>query len=144
MFWQRNRLWHHRRKHRHMMLPTIRNRTEKRRSSSARTIGLSAPARWICWKTRDIPFWRLPTQRQRLPCCRKKPIDVLVTDVGLPDMSGVMLAERAKVLVPGLPVIFATGNSHVEGVTLGPNVQLVVKPFSGEALAQAIALVTRG
>ena len=74
----------------------------------------------------------------------EKPIDVLVTDVGLPDMSGVMLAERAKVLVPGLPVIFATGNSHVEGVTLGPNVQLVVKPFSGEALAQAIALVTRG
>jgi DNA-binding response OmpR family regulator len=74
----------------------------------------------------------------------ERPIDVLVTDVGLPDMSGVMLAERAKALVFGLPVIFATGHSDVEGVTPGPNVQLVVKPFSGETLAAAIAYVTKG
>jgi len=74
----------------------------------------------------------------------ERTVDVLVTDVGLPDMSGVMLAERAKTLVPGLPVIFATGHSDVEGVIPGPNVQLVVKPFSGETLAAAIALVTRG
>jgi PAS domain S-box-containing protein len=74
----------------------------------------------------------------------ERTIDVLVTDVGLPDMSGVMLAERAKALVSGLPVIFATGHSDVEGVTPGPNVQLVVKPFSGETLAAAIAYVTKG
>jgi PAS domain S-box-containing protein len=74
----------------------------------------------------------------------ERPIDVLVTDVGLPDMSGVMLAERAKALVSGLPVIFATGHSDVEGVTPGPTVQLVVKPFSGETLAAAIAYVTKG
>ncbi|WP_426124172.1 PAS domain S-box protein [Pararhizobium sp. PWRC1-1] len=74
----------------------------------------------------------------------ERSIDVLVTDVGLPDMSGVMLAERAKALVSGLPVIFATGHSEVEGVMPGPNVQLVVKPFSGETLAAAIAHVTKG
>lgn len=83
-------------------------------------------------------FW--PRRRGVLS---ERAVDVLVTDVGLPDMSAVVLAERAKALVPGLPVIFATGHSDVEGVTLGPNVQLVVKPFSGETLATAIALVTR-
>jgi PAS domain S-box-containing protein len=73
----------------------------------------------------------------------ERPIDVLITDVGLPDMSGVMLAERAKALFSGLPVIFATGHSDIDGVTPGPDVQLVVKPFSGETLAAAIAHVTR-
>ncbi|WP_099050843.1 response regulator [Pararhizobium polonicum] len=74
----------------------------------------------------------------------ERTVDVLVTDVGLPDMSGVMLAERARILLPGLPVVFATGHSDVEGVTPGPLVQLVVKPFSGKTLAAAIAFVTGG
>ena len=80
--------------------------------------------------------------RTALATMAEQTIDVLVTDVGLPDMSGVMLAERARLLLPTLPVIFATGHSEVEGVTPGPDVQLVAKPYSGETLAAAIRAVT--
>ncbi|WP_455274621.1 hypothetical protein [Rhizobium herbae] len=54
------------------------------------------------------------------------------------------MAARTKALVSWVPVIFATGHSDVEGATPGPNVQLLVKPFSGETLAAAIAHVTGG
>nr|WP_268841587.1 response regulator [Rhizobium giardinii] len=74
----------------------------------------------------------------------ERPIDVLVTDIGLPDMSGVLLARRAKVMVADLPVVFVTGHSEVEDIQAGPAVQLVSKPYSSERLAAAIALVTTG
>jgi CheY-like chemotaxis protein len=74
----------------------------------------------------------------------ERPIDVLVTDIGLPDMSGVLLARRAKAMVADLPVVFVTGHSGVEDIQTGPAVQLVNKPYSSERLAAAIALVTAG
>lgn len=37
-------------------------------------------------------------------------IDILLTDVGLPDMSGEVLAERLREARPDLPVLFATGH----------------------------------
>ncbi|MBW9065758.1 response regulator [Rhizobium herbae] len=72
----------------------------------------------------------------------KRRNDVLVTDIGLPDMSGVLLAKRAKAMVAHLPVVFVTGHSEVEDIQTGPAVQLVYKPYSSATLAAAIALVT--
>ncbi len=80
--------------------------------------------------------------KSALSVLSERNIDILVTDVGLPDMSGIMLAERAKAFAPSLPVIFATGHSDHEGIQPGPGVQLVVKPYSGNTLAAAIAAVS--
>ncbi len=81
--------------------------------------------------------------KSALAALSERHIDILVTDVGLPDMSGIMLAERARAILPSLPVIYATGHSNHEGIEPGPGVQLVVKPYSGETLAAAIAAVSR-
>jgi len=75
-----------------------------------------------------------------------RPIDLLVTDVVLPRMSGVELAEKLRQGRPELRVLFISGytGSHLaaEGV-LPEGVQFLPKPFSpadlvrraGEALA---------
>src|SRR5690606_5448992 len=41
------------------------------------------------------------------------PIDILVTDVNLPDMSGLQLTLKLRETLPELPVIFATGDRDV-------------------------------
>ena len=56
--------------------------------------------------------------------------DVLLTDVGLPDMTGVELARRARLDAPEIVVIFATGRMHVEGAEAIPGAIVLHKPFS--------------
>ena len=66
------------------------------------------------------------------------PVDILLTDVGLPDMPGTTLAHHAKSRVPGLNVIFSTGEaSGTDSAALGA-ARTLVKPFTLEQLAAAI------
>ncbi len=79
--------------------------------------------------------------RTALDILGKTPIDLLLTDVGLPDMPGTVMAEKARLGRPSLPVIFATGHSSVEGAGSDPRTALVVKPYRATDLAAAIAKV---
>mgnify|MGYP000600808902 FL=1 len=66
---------------------------------------------------------------------------LLVTDVGLPGMNGLQLAEIARGLRPGLPVLFVTGyaaNAAVRAEFLEPGMHMISKPFSVQALAAAV------
>ena len=66
-----------------------------------------------------------------------QPIDLLVTDVGLPIVNGRQLAEIARERRPGLKVLFVTGyapNAAVRGEFLVPGMEMLTKPFSVEAL----------
>lgn len=56
-------------------------------------------------------------------------VDVLLTDVGLPDMSGVELAQRAVAMWPGLAVVFATGRSDIEGLDRFARAAMLPKPY---------------
>lgn len=64
------------------------------------------------------------------------PIDLLVTDVVLPGLSGTQLADRLRALRPRLRVLFISG--MVQEVTVkGPALAgggFLIKPFPGEAL----------
>ena len=67
-------------------------------------------------------------------------IDVLITDIGLPDGSGVDLARAVRIRRPNLPVIYATG--HVDhGLTLDAHSAAVIKPYGAEQLFDAIKRV---
>jgi CheY-like chemotaxis protein len=67
------------------------------------------------------------------------PVDILLTDVGLPDMPGTMLASHAKSRFPALDVIFATGEaSGTDTTALGTN-RILIKPFTFDQLAAAIS-----
>jgi DNA-binding response OmpR family regulator len=53
---------------------------------------------------------------EALAVLRTTPVDILLTDVGLPGMSGVQLAIEACELIPGLVVIFSSGRESVAGL----------------------------
>ncbi|MBB3936419.1 PAS domain S-box protein [Aureimonas phyllosphaerae] len=68
-------------------------------------------------------------------------IDLLFTDVVMPDIDGRMLAEEARRARPDLRVVFTTGytrNAIVHHGVLDAGVRLLTKPFSLEDLAMKL------
>jgi YesN/AraC family two-component response regulator len=71
----------------------------------------------------------------------KTPIDLLITDVIMPEMSGKDLALRIQALFPDLKVVFISG--YLDDIIgnqgiLEPGIQFIQKPIKIEALAQKI------
>jgi PAS domain S-box-containing protein len=67
-----------------------------------------------------------------------EPVDLLVTDVGLPGLNGRQLAEVARQHRPELKVLFMTGyakEAEVRGDFLDDGMDLLTKPFSIDELA---------
>lgn len=74
----------------------------------------------------------------------REPVDLLLTDVMMPDMRGTMLATRVRVLYPELPVMFVSGypGPLEEEFRIA---RLLAKPFSpGELLKQVGKRSSRG
>jgi PAS domain S-box-containing protein len=68
-------------------------------------------------------------------------IDLLISDVGLPGLNGRQLADAARLLRPGLKVIFMTGYAEVAASAQGflePGMALITKPFAMADLAAKI------
>lgn len=73
-------------------------------------------------------------------------LDLLLTDVALPRLSGPELAHRLRVLRPGLEVLFMSGYDDgrlVERGTAEGRVNLLVKPFAIDQLIERVAALTR-
>jgi CheY-like chemotaxis protein len=65
-----------------------------------------------------------------------KPVDLLVTDMSMPGMTGWDLARSLRAIRPGLPVLFVSGHNEHETAQWGrldPPVEHLFKPFSMEA-----------
>ena len=71
-----------------------------------------------------------------------RPIDLMVSDVGLPGMNGRQLAEVAREHRPELPILFVTGyaeNAAIRAGFLGTNMAMITKPFALDDLANKIS-----
>jgi PAS domain S-box-containing protein len=71
-------------------------------------------------------------------------IDLLLTDVVMPGMNGRELADRARVVMPNIRVLFMTGYSQdaiVHQGRLDPDVELLEKPFRRESLAVRVRAI---
>jgi len=80
---------------------------------------------------------------QALKVVEAEHIDVLVTDIGLPDMKGGELAVEALRRKPGMAVVFATGDSHLpEGAP--ENAVLLTKPYDEQQIISAVELAHAG
>lgn len=71
-------------------------------------------------------------------------IDLLFTDIVMPDMDGRRLVDAMRETRPDLPVIYTTGytrNAVVHNGVLDPGVELIGKPFTLEDLALRVRAV---
>ena len=75
------------------------------------------------------------------------PIDLLVTDLVMPGMDGAELGRQLRALRPAMRVLYITALAvaHLAGhtvvlnrIVLDPDVPILVKPFSIEALEQTV------
>jgi CheY-like chemotaxis protein len=72
---------------------------------------------------------------------RNAEVDLLFTDIVMPDQNGRELADEARRLRPGLRVLFTTGytrNAIVHNGILDAGVNLIVKPYSIDQLARKL------
>jgi PAS domain S-box-containing protein len=72
---------------------------------------------------------------------RGQGFDVLLTDLGLPGISGEELAAEVRRRFPGLPVIVASGYGQSDGQSEG--LRFIGKPYSSVDLQQALDEVAR-
>ena len=74
-------------------------------------------------------------------------LDLMISDVGLPGLSGRQLAEIARTARPNLHILFMTGyaaDAVHRPVLLGPRMDLMLKPFSIDAIALKIRGIMEG
>ena len=66
-----------------------------------------------------------------LPLLEAERFDLLLTDIVMPEMDGIELAQRAAQLAPGMRVMFITGFAAVALKTGAshPNARVLSKPF---------------
>ena len=67
-----------------------------------------------------------------------KAVDVMITDYAMPGMTGLQLAEEARRLRPGLPILLATGYADLPADTT-LDLPRLSKPYQQRQLAEQVA-----
>ena len=81
---------------------------------------------------------RVHSGEEALDRARAERFDLVFTDVVMPGMSGLDLADRLAELRPGLPVILTTGYSDEIATSGAGGRTVILKPYRPEILASAI------
>jgi signal transduction histidine kinase len=77
----------------------------------------------------------------------KQRVDLLLTDIGLPDLNGRQLADDGRKFRPKLKILLMTGYAgNIAGGNgfLGPGMELIIKPFSLDVLANRVTGMIEG
>lgn len=68
---------------------------------------------------------------------QKRSIDLLITDYAMPQMNGVQLANAAREIRPGLPILLASGFAELPN-SLDGDVSRINKPFRQDLLSEQV------
>lgn len=71
----------------------------------------------------------------------KDKVDLLITDIIMPQMNGLMLYKKAKLIAPQLKVLYMSGYEETvlaPDSTIDPSIAYLSKPFTFEALCEKI------
>ncbi|WP_375791344.1 PAS domain S-box protein [Bradyrhizobium sp. vgs-9] len=78
------------------------------------------------------------TAQEALKILDEHPVDILLTDVGLPGVSGLELARNVYARRPDLCLVLATGDSGLKSEAARLGAILVVKPYTPKSLRQGL------
>lgn len=82
--------------------------------------------------------------KRALVMLRENPVDLMISDIKMPEISGMELLAKVRKIEPELPVVFLTayGTIHgaVESIKAGA-VDYLAKPFKGTQLVEKIAAI---
>ncbi len=78
------------------------------------------------------------TAQEALNILEEGPVDILLTDVGLPGVSGLQLARDVYARWPDLRLVLATGDSGVQSEAARLGATFIVKPYTLASLRQGL------
>jgi DNA-binding NtrC family response regulator len=78
------------------------------------------------------------TAQEALNILDEQHVDILLTDVGLPGISGLQLARDVHARRLDLRLVIATGDSGVKPEAAQVGAILIVKPYTPESLRQGL------
>ena len=106
-----------------------------------------APIRLLIWHILDGAGFRVHLATDGVEGLRKisqiGAIDLLITDLSMPGITGLELARHAVEILPSLKVIYATGSQHCFPETRA-DITCLIKPFTVDELLRAVDQALHG
>ena len=65
-------------------------------------------------------------------------VDVIISDVVMPVMNGIDLAEHVRAVRPSVPIILVTGDADAVAAVLASGSVALLKPYTSEALRRIL------
>jgi CheY-like chemotaxis protein len=81
---------------------------------------------------------RVRSGEEALEIVRRQPFDIVFSDVVMPGMGGLKLAQILSQERPDLPVVLATGYSHDIAESGSGGRPVILKPYRLETLSKAL------
>jgi CheY-like chemotaxis protein len=66
-------------------------------------------------------------------------LDIIISDVVMPGMSGIDFAKRARVARPGMPIVLVTGDAYAVDAVLASGSIALLKPYTSETLQRVLS-----
>jgi signal transduction histidine kinase/DNA-binding response OmpR family regulator len=99
----------------------------------------------LCKRILEVKGYQVTTARdghEVIECAKKEHFDLLLTDIRMPGMSGLEVAQKVKQFAPDVICVTMTGFSTmdmaIEALKLGID-EFIMKPFSPDELSMAIS-----
>jgi CheY-like chemotaxis protein len=81
-------------------------------------------------KPRQVKVLLAPRPSEALLICEQQTVDLLISDVAMPEMDGIKLADRVLKLQPTASVLLISGHyKDDEGPSRNPRMRFLPKPF---------------
>ena len=89
-------------------------------------------------RPRTVRILLAPRPSKALEICASEPIDLLISDVAMPEMDGHKLAEKVLQLRPGTSILLISGQSKEEARAAHRRLKFLQKPFFPSDLLAAM------
>jgi CheY-like chemotaxis protein len=68
----------------------------------------------------------------------QEPVDLIITDIVMPGMSGIEFARRVRITHPNVPIVFSTGRDSAMEAVLDEGAVAILKPFEPDVLRRVM------